>query len=471
MVLAACGADTATPGTTVLPTSPTPTATLSIPPTTTPNVIFTVTPISTATPASTATSSSQPQTLQQTNWSEVLKKDPNLQVTNDNNTAQPYISIKGAEGGGGYPLQDAIVYLDLDGDNNVEAVIPLMSGGTAGVTAFLVYRSATDSSTGGPQFVTGGIGYKLQLTAQNGQLLAISALYSQGVPNCCPNAYDLVTYSLKGNKLVTVSERVEGVAEYMEETVSHYYTLLNSRRFEEAYQLLSPTYRAANPYQKWVAGYANTRKVEAKVSAVGRPNLVQIDLTSQDATTGGGVITRHWQGTWLLQWQQATSVWLLHEASISEVVSTGVVLDSFKSVTAALFKGTSLAVLLPTYLPEADSGKQVFASLTSVEAKYYSIELSLAPNCQGASACHLGSVEAAGGTSISTIPLSGKSLKLSKGQTAYFEEGQCGASCADSYLTWEQGGVRYRVGIKAGRQETLLRMANSAIDNGIIPRQ
>ncbi len=51
-------------------------------------------------------------------------------------------------------------------------------------------------------------------------------------------------------------------------------------------------------------------------------------------------------------------------------------------------------------------------------------------------------------------------VKLANGQMAYFSGWIRAASMGYSYLTWDEGNVRYTLGLKGGKQEWLVEMAN-----------
>ncbi len=59
--------------------------------------------------------------------------------------------------------------------------------------------------------------------------------------------------------------------------------------------------------------------------------------------------------------------------------------------------------------------------------------------------------------------LNGEKVFLASNITGYFTDATCGANCSDSTLVWEQNDVRYTVALKAGKLETLVKIANSAI--------
>lgn len=132
----------------------------------------------------------------------------------------------------------------------------------------------------------------------------------------------------------------------------------------------------------------------------------------------------------------------------------------FTEVVPELTAETNVPVVLPTYVPN-DGQSPVYAVLESATPSQYSVILGYSEDCQGGTACRLGTVTAESATST---PLAGEKVGLVNGVTGYFTEATCGANCSDATLSWEQNGNRYTVGIKAGEVETLVKMANSAIE-------
>jgi hypothetical protein len=59
----------------------------------------------------------------------------------------------------------------------------------------------------------------------------------------------------------------------------------------------------------------------------------------------------------------------------------------------------------------------------------------------------------------------GRAVPLDQGIIGYFVDAKCGANCSDSTLNWSQDGYRYTVGIKAENLQTLIKVANSAINS------
>jgi len=67
--------------------------------------------------------------------------------------------------------------------------------------------------------------------------------------------------------------------------------------------------------------------------------------------------------------------------------------------------------------------------------------------------------------SESKDPLEGEVIPLAQNITGYFTDYTCNANCSYPRLIWDQDGYRYYLGIKAGKLETLVKLANSAIEN------
>jgi len=421
----------------------------------------TITPVAVSTEVSSATAKA----IRQTKWLEVINSDPLLEGPTgtdrpESTPEKPFIRVKGADFVG-TPELSGIVYVDMDGDGIEEAAIPLNSGGTAGNLGFLVYHQANPQ----PRLVAWEGGYKLFLLLEQGKLVVGNALYAGWEGNCCPSGTSYTTYTLKGDKLSVVAERNEGNAWTQPDAVSHFYGLLNGRLFEDAYKLLSDSYQKANPYKSWVAGYANTRKIEVEASEEpGVANTTRIKLTATDATSSGGEITRQFTGTWKATWDTTLKTWQLGDPSIKELTSTPQLHPAFQPILANLKSRTQVAILLPTVIPDIETS-QIYATLSSANATSYQIEIGFSADCNGATVCRVGSVLAET-VKPNSPPNKGSSVALANGTSGYFVDFACGASCSDSTLTWNQANVRYTVTMKAAKIETLVKMANSAISGG-----
>lgn len=135
----------------------------------------------------------------------------------------------------------------------------------------------------------------------------------------------------------------------------------------------------------------------------------------------------------------------------------------FESIVPQLQQQTQLSVLLPGFVPEADY-VPIYPIVTSATPSKYEIMLGYTEDCNGGTACRLGMISAETITPAAK-QLTGEKVSLPNGMTGYFLDATCGANCSDSTISWDYKGSRYTLGIKAGRKEDLVKMANSAIGN------
>jgi hypothetical protein len=252
--------------------------------------------------------------LREADWSKVLQSDPNLERESiPSPVGDLWVRFQVAKVEG-YPLLQDVQYGDLDGDGQDEAVIPLDSGGTGGIIGFLIYRQAPN----GPQIATAKAGQKLQIQVSSGKLAVTEAIFAGWEPNCCPSSLLVSDFRLEQNQLVRVGGERQPLAEAKVITVQQFYQLLNEKRFEEAYQFLSPAFQAKQPYQQWVSGYSTTVSTEANV-VDGASGQVTVELTSTDQVSQDVLVKRHFRGSWSLIFSEEHNQWLLDSAQISEV--------------------------------------------------------------------------------------------------------------------------------------------------------
>lgn len=133
----------------------------------------------------------------------------------------------------------------------------------------------------------------------------------------------------------------------------------------------------------------------------------------------------------------------------------------FSSILPKLKAQTKLLILLPTYIP-SDEPNPIYALIETVKPSEYQIMLAFTKDCTGGNACRLGGVS---GEIVTPkiSPITGNPVSLANGITGYFVNASCGANCSDATLTWEQNSGRYTIAIKAGSMTTLVKMANSAL--------
>ena len=257
--------------------------------------------------------------LRQVDWLTVLKNDPAVTVDPTAyslpGTYKPFVEVaapRAPEGTlSGYALIDDVIYGDLDATGSEEAIVLVDSGGTGGLLGFLVYREADPV----PSLMLVRTGYKLGVVVEGNKLVIHEPNYVGFEANCCPSSISHTTNVLDGDRLVPVATEIEP-NDVQEPTVWHFYLALTEKRYQDAYEFYSPTYQAANPFDQWRAGFANTQSIEVETSPGRTPSEVLVQLTAVDSRPGGGTITRRFKGTWSLIWSAEKRRWLLDKASI-----------------------------------------------------------------------------------------------------------------------------------------------------------
>ena len=136
----------------------------------------------------------------------------------------------------------------------------------------------------------------------------------------------------------------------------------------------------------------------------------------------------------------------------------------FEPVLTELKQKTRVPLRLPTYLATEEETNPLYAIIETATVRRYVLQLAFTKTCGGGTACRYGMVsgQAVEGRARRE---KGRAVSLAHGITGYFVDAQCGANCSDSTLTWVQDGYRYTVGIKAEKVETLIKVANSAIES------
>lgn len=134
----------------------------------------------------------------------------------------------------------------------------------------------------------------------------------------------------------------------------------------------------------------------------------------------------------------------------------------FTNALSVLLQRCRLPILLPYYLANESEINPLYATIINATVSEYSVVLGFSEGCEGGNACRWGT---ASGKRVRRRPqMSGKRVVLSKGITGYYVESVCGAVCSDSTVTWYLNRCKYSVGIKAARQDVVVRVANSAIE-------
>ncbi|HST62835.1 MAG TPA: hypothetical protein VLK84_29280 [Longimicrobium sp.] len=124
-------------------------------------------------------------------------------------------------------------------------------------------------------------------------------------------------------------------------------------------------------------------------------------------------------------------------------------------------------VRIPLRLPEVlgwedEPPDSAFAIVERADPAGYVLMIGLASDCDGGNWCRYGSVSGERIAGAEDAP-GGTPVPLADGITGHFVDATCGAVCSDAKLWWEEDGVRYAVGVKAARVETLVPIARSAL--------
>lgn len=136
--------------------------------------------------------------------------------------------------------------------------------------------------------------------------------------------------------------------------------------------------------------------------------------------------------------------------------------EPFAGIEEAL-RETGVPIRLPGELP-TDEGP-IFVELREVGNDGYRVEVALAEDCRGATACRYLEFEARR-LDDRGDPLPGEPVELDRGIQGFFEDFACAASCGDASLRWIEDGVLYAFHLKAGSLEALVRMFRSIETTG-----
>ena len=255
-------------------------------------------------------------------WFKVVTTDPNLKYDPTAPTVPgvesgPFVTMKNDPNVSGYALvdKDRILFMDMSGDGQEEAIISVFSGGTAGNLGLLIYSAVNNA----PVMTAYLPGYKIGGTADGDALKVIEPIYQGWEPNCCPSGLFVTRYRLQDGKLATLSRDEQPLNEARKMTVDKFYELLAAKNYLDAYNFLSQSFRDANPFGPWSSGYANT--VSFTADTKDNPDgTVGVTLTSVDKTASGNV-TRTFTGAWKLVWYSTARFkqWVLDSATFREV--------------------------------------------------------------------------------------------------------------------------------------------------------
>ncbi|MEM1278525.1 MAG: hypothetical protein AAGG53_00605 [Cyanobacteria bacterium P01_H01_bin.152] len=180
------------------------------------------------------------------------------------------------------------------------------------------------------------------------------------------------------------------------------------------------------------------------------------------------------------------------QADSPSILGAEVVPPMFEAIYQEVLDGSDIPMLLPTTIPEAvlrepqpGQTQPFFVSSDEIDIDRYEVNLDGLSGCEGAGYCTFGLMGAERVTSEtpsvderyafmldpkyqpikrSEEPIS--TVELSGALTGTFIPWVCGANCNAAKVYWQQGDIRYYVGIRGPiDQATVVAIANSMIEN------
>ena len=131
-------------------------------------------------------------------------------------------------------------------------------------------------------------------------------------------------------------------------------------------------------------------------------------------------------------------------------------------------RNKTIPLRLPSFLDadELTKPQQLYALVDDTPANRYSIQISVLPECNWNNFCIVGAVH---GEDVEEVqqPENSQKVSLSKNIEGYFVESVCNAYCNRAKLIWFENNIKYTVEQKAAPKQTMIRIANSAIENSV----
>jgi hypothetical protein len=138
----------------------------------------------------------------------------------------------------------------------------------------------------------------------------------------------------------------------------------------------------------------------------------------------------------------------------------GVVFVVTSAITPAqVYHRTHIPVLIPSLLQK--EATRVYESVDVAQPGKYSISFGLVANCNGGTACDVGTVT--GGISEDISDPQQQRVRLRDGTSAVYVPFRCGASCGATSLGFFWHHVWYVLHLKSATEAETLRAANSVL--------
>jgi len=141
--------------------------------------------------------------------------------------------------------------------------------------------------------------------------------------------------------------------------------------------------------------------------------------------------------------------------------------QDFARVARLLRQDSEVPLRLPGRLPNAGEKNRIFLVIRSVTKTSYDVLLATELPCDGQNVCLYGSVQAVSSLKDFYTDEDSRTtpVVLARGIKGQFIGTVCRAYCTQAYARWREGDYFYSVGIKAAKMDTVIRMANSAIES------
>jgi hypothetical protein len=258
-----------------------------------------------------AASPNDERAIRRLNWREVIDATPGITIDESSTYEYYRPNIAYADTGlYGRVETDSVVYVDLDGDSIEEAILPVWPGLASCGDGMLIYR--LDLSSHRPELVGPRSFYdefaQSRFAVTGSRLVITTIAYNDWQPGCGPGVVSR-EYQLRDGNLEQVGATTEtGQPSARQYTIEHFYYLLADGQYEEAYNHLSPGFKAENPFPTWRQSYASTTSITYQVSepeSDDAPVAVVLDVV--DSAKGEMVLS----GRWTLTYSVAAHQWLL----------------------------------------------------------------------------------------------------------------------------------------------------------------
>lgn len=109
---------------------------------------------------------------------------------------------------GGEFVPGEVIYADLTGDGDDEAIVPIDSGGTAGTIAYIVLTGGPDGTIALLRHLPNPDVPGVSVRVEGRKLIETMPVYGQDDPNCCPSKLRVTEYRWDGTTLGQDSMRI-----------------------------------------------------------------------------------------------------------------------------------------------------------------------------------------------------------------------------------------------------------------------